>query len=194
MSNFKEKLNKLFIQEFGEEALKNCIYLKNNNYLKTDSSINYDKYLNHNNRSFSNKISNNSNYKSTSPKKLCSSRSIYQKNFANNIMNKSILSPMYSDKDSFICLTSNDGLKNLRENSRNKYKSKLRKEIDGLTNVFNKEKESAKYRRNRPIRLNFSNNFKINYLTTLSNFKKNEKKRNKYDEKKYFNYWDSKKK
>ena len=54
MSKFKEKLNKLFIQEFGEDALKNSIYFSNNKYMNTENSpkssiINYNNFSNFSN-------------------------------------------------------------------------------------------------------------------------------------------------
>ena len=35
MSKFKEKLNKLFIQEFGKDALKDCFYFKKITFKQT---------------------------------------------------------------------------------------------------------------------------------------------------------------
>ena len=174
MSKFKEKLNKLFIQEFGEDALKDCFYFKKNNYIQTDytpksSIINYNNFS-----KFSN--SYNTIDSLNFSKKIDSSLDISRKKIINKIMNKSALSPIYYDKDSFYFLINNNGLNKLREISRNKYKSHLKKEIDGLTDIFKKEKLSSKYRYNRPIKLNYSHNYNINYLTTLSNLKINKTK------------------
>ena len=167
MSKFKEKLNKLFIQEFGEDALKNSIYFSNNKYMNTENSpsiINYNNFSN-----FSNSYNNIDSLKKS---KKIDSYLYSRKKIINKIINKSTLAPIYYDKDSFYFLMNINGLNKLRESSRNKYNSRLNKEIIGLTDSFKNEKLSSKYKYNRPIKLNYSHNYNINYLTTLCNLKK----------------------
>ena len=169
MSKFKEKLNKLFIQEFGEDALKNSIYFSNNKYMNTENSPK-SSIINYNN--FSNFSNNYNNIDSLNRSEKIDSYLDSRKKIKNKIINKSTLAPIYYDKDSFNFLMNINGLNKLRESSRNKYNSRLNKEINGLTNSFKNEKLSSKYKYNRPIKLNYSHNYNINYLTTLCNLKK----------------------
>ena len=91
---------------------------------------------------------------------------------SSDVLDKSAISPFYIDKSSFnyINTDSNRNLYNLRTSSANKYKNRIRKEIDDLSKNFRSNyHHNLAYNRplvwiNRPKNENFS----INYVSTLS--------------------------
>ena len=188
MSKFRERLNQvnkknnnklnkiqLFIEEFGTEpqSIRERIQLN-----KRKNTINNES----NNKNNLNTSFNNS-FTLTKPKRKDSSSSIdtlsrsfslgyKSRKISSNVLDKSAISPFYIDKSSFnyINTDSNRNLYNLRTSSANKYKNRIRKEIDDLSKNFRSNyHHNLAYNRplawiNRPKNENFS----INYVSTLS--------------------------
>lgn len=115
-----------------------------------------------------------------------------KRKLSNDLINKSVISPIYTEKPSFsfeiTTQPNNSQLIRFRANSSNKYKTRIRKQIDFLSNTFRNEIiPSNKF--NRPIaridKPEYSG-FGINYITTIAELKERNKemKSNNYDVKK----------
>lgn len=120
-----------------------------------------------------------------------------KRKLSSDILDKSVISPFYTEKPSFSFDMSTDlnnsQLISMRVNSSNKYKTRIRKEIDLLSKSF-KEGIVPSTTFNRPIaQMNKPeySNFSINYLTTIAGLKertKENKKNNKDNKNNTFNF------
>lgn len=102
---------------------------------------------------------------------------------SNDLINRSVISPIYTEKPSFsfemATQPNNSQLIRLRANSSNKYKTRIRKQIDLLSTSFRNEIiPSNKF--NRPIaridKPEYSG-FGIHYITTIAELKERNKER-----------------
>ena len=170
MSSFKEKLNyvnkifiyfQLFTSQFGQKSNNLNNYYINTTPSKTNLSSS------RNNSFYSNRLSNQKDLN-----KRTNSFSI--RKYSENVFNRnnSYYSPNNSDRRSFnnfIGTEINDNLLRYRENSGKKFKTRIKKEIDFLSNSF---KSPRNYNNKLPIKKksNFDN-FPLTYTTTVSSLK-----------------------
>ena len=178
MSSFKEKLNyvnkifiyfQLFTSQFGQKSNNLNNYYINTTPSKTNLSSS------RNNSFYSNRLSNQKDLN-----KRTNSFSI--RKYSENVFNRnnSYYSPNNSDRRSFnnfIGTEINDNLLRYRENSGKKFKTRIKKEIDFLSNSF---KSPRNYNNKLPIqkKSNFDN-FPLTYTTTVSSLKNyNRSKKN----------------
>ena len=167
MSSFKEKLNDLFNSQFGKREKEDNFYnITNSNYLNTTpNKVNLSS--SRSNSFYSNR--NISNQRSNSFKNKINSKNSYSPIFTERKSSNNIFNPRI-----------NDYLMKFRENSGKKFKIKIKKEIDYLSNSFGNNLISNKNPKvNHQKKSNFDN-FNISYTTTVSSLK-NYKKKKKND-------------
>ena len=178
MSSFKEKLNyvnkifiyfQLFTSQFGQKSNNLNNYYINTTPSKTNLSSS------RNNSFYSNRLSNQKDLNNRT-------NSFSIRKYSENVFNRnnSYYSPNNSDRRSFnnfIGTEINDNLLRYRENSGKKFKTRIKKEIDFLSNSF----KSPRYYNNKlgiQKKSNFDN-FPITYTTTVSSLKNyNRSKKN----------------
>ena len=178
MSSFKEKLNyvnkifiyfQLFTSQFGQKSNNLNNYYINTTPSKTNLSSS------RNNSFYSNRLSNQKDLNNRT-------NSFSIRKYSENVFNRnnSYYSPNNSDRRSFnnfIGTEINDNLLRYRENSGKKFKTRIKKEIDFLSNSF-------KSPRNYNIKLGIQkksnfDNFPLTYTTTVSSLKNyNRSKKN----------------
>ena len=178
MSSFKEKLNyvnkifiyfQLFTSQFGQKSNNLNNYYINTTPSKTNLSSS------RNNSFYSNRLSNQKDLNNRT-------NSFSIRKYSENVFNRnnSYYSPNNSDRRSFnnfIGTEINDNLLRYRENSGKKFKTRIKKEIDFLSNSF---KSPRNYNNKLPIKKksNFDN-FPLTYTTTVSSLKNyNRSKKN----------------
>ena len=178
MSSFKEKLNyvnkifiyfQLFTSQLGQKSNKLNNYYINTTPSKTNLSSS------RNNSFYSNRLSNQKDLNNRT-------NSFSIRKYSENVFNRnnSYYSPNNSDRRSFnnfIGTEINDNLLRYRENSGKKFKTRIKKEIDFLSNSF---KSPRNYNNKLPIKKksNFDN-FPLTYTTTVSSLKNyNRSKKN----------------
>ena len=178
MSSFKEKLNyvnkifiyfQLFTSQFGQKSNNLNNYYINTTPSKTNLSSS------RNNSFYSNRLSNQKDLNNRT-------NSFSIRKYSDNVFNRnnSYYSPNNSDRRSFnnfIGTEINDNLLRYRENSGKKFKTRIKKEIDFLSNSF---KSPRNYNNKLPIKKksNFDN-FPLTYTTTVSSLKNyNRSKKN----------------
>ena len=178
MSSFKEKLNyvnkifiyfQLFTSQFGQKSNNLNNYYINTTPSKTNLSSS------RNNSFYSNRLSNQKDLNNRT-------NSFSIRKYSENVFNRnnSYYSPNNSDRRSFnnfIGTEINDKLLRYRENSGKKFKTRIKKEIDFLSNSF---KSPRNYNNKLPIKKksNFDN-FPLTYTTTVSSLKNyNRSKKN----------------
>ena len=178
MSSFKEKLNyvnkifiyfQLFTSQFGQKSNNLNNYYINTTPSKTNLSSS------RNNSFYSNRLSNQKDLNNRT-------NSFSIRKYSENVFNRnnSYYSPNNSDRRSFnnfIGTEINDNLLRYRENSGKKFKTRIKKEIDFLSNSF---KSPRNYNNKLPIqkKSNFDN-FPLTYTTTVSSLKNyNRSKKN----------------
>jgi hypothetical protein len=110
------------------------------------------------------------------------SNSLKNKKLSSNILDQSIIIPsIYSDKYYFKYGTKiNDNLLKFRENTSKKYKARIKKEIDYLSNSFKNPISKFTYTKNNKSIVNNFDNFPLTYTTTVSSLKKYNRDK-KYD-------------
>lgn len=140
---------------------------------------------------------NTKNYLNDSSNFRSSTNGNGRRKLSSDVLDKSVISPFYTEKPSFSFDMSTDlnnsQLISMRVNSANKYKTRIRKEIDLLSKSF-KEGIVPSTTFNRPIaqvnKPEYSN-FSINYLTTIAGLKertKENKKKTKDNRTKAFSF------
>jgi hypothetical protein len=167
MSSFKQRLTELFEHEYGEDKY----LLTQSNFFNPKSKLKFTKpqqpkvpfkenpYINYNEQSS----------QKTSPT-------------TNSILNKSVISPYYNEKPSFYfraSTRSTDTQRHLRLNSANKYQSRIRREIDLLSDSF-RTGINPLGKMNRPLVIKDkkeNNDFSINYVATISSYRDSAKER-----------------
>ena len=166
MTSFKEKLNDLFNSQFGKREKEDNFYnITNSNYLNTTpNKVNLSS--SRSNSFYSNR--NISNQRSNSFKNKINSKNSYSPIFTERKSSNNIFNPRI-----------NDYLMKFRENSGKKFKIKIKKEIDYLSNSFGNNLISYKNPKiNNQKKSNFDN-FNISYTTTVSSLKNyNRNKKN----------------
>jgi hypothetical protein len=109
------------------------------------------------------------------------SNSLKNRKLSSNILDQSIVPSIYSDKYYFKYGTKiNDNLLKFRENNSKKYKARIKKEIDYLSNSFKNPISKFTYTKNNKSVVNNFDNFPLTYTTTVSSLKKYNRDK-KYD-------------
>jgi len=143
--------------------------LKNKNELQ--KNLNFDNNKNYESFNSNNNILNlNDNNFSKSHNRM----------FSSDMFDKSIIKPIYSDRNSFdyfIDTDYNNNLYKYKTDSRIKYQKRIKKEIDLITQNFANEIVPNYY--NKPLAFSIPQNsskFSTNYISTISNVKYDHKK------------------
>ena len=110
-----------------------------------------------------------------------------RRKLSSDVLDNSVITPFYTEKPSFCFELStepnNSQLIKMRSSSANKYRTRIKKEIDTLSKSFRDSiPQSTKF--NRPIAQTNKpeySGFRINYLTTIAGLKERNSRKTKKD-------------